>query len=125
MGARASRHASSSVPHPVPLALSRPRFVELLSVAFARSPDDHIRASITFRYNAVKSKLAIVSARLGEVTNVVKIKNPSLLLQLQQARAVPMVAAPGGGAAAAGGATPSVLGASGGAMRGSVAGRMA
>jgi hypothetical protein len=71
------------------------KFVELLSVAFARSPDDIIRASITFRYNAVKSKLAIVAGRLTEVTNIVKIKNPSLLLQLQQAKTVNMAPAQG------------------------------
>jgi len=66
------------------------KFVELLSVAFLRSPDDLIRASISFRYNATKSKLAIVSSKLTEVTNIVKIKNPSLLLQLQQNKNVPM-----------------------------------
>lgn len=64
------------------------KFVELLSVAFLRSPDDLIRQSISFRYNAVKSKLSIVANRLTEVTNIVKIKNPSLLLQLQQTKSV-------------------------------------
>jgi hypothetical protein len=93
------------------------KFVELLSVSFARSPDDLIRASISFRYNAVKSKLAIVSARLEEVTNVVKIKNPSLLLQLQQSRTVTMASA---AAASAGGAglRASTLPAAGPASRG-------
>ena len=74
------------------------KFVELLSVAFLRSPDDLIRSSIAFRYNALKSKLQIVSARLTEVTGIVKLKNPSLLLQLQNTRVASM--APALGAAA-------------------------
>ena len=69
------------------------KFVELLSVAFLRSPDDLIRSAIAFRYNSLKSKLAIVSSRLTEVTSIVKVKNPSLLLQLQQTRAVPIAVA--------------------------------
>ena len=59
------------------------KFVELLSVTFLRSPEDTIRSQISFRYNAMRSKLAVTTARLQEVTNVVKLKNPSLLLALQ------------------------------------------
>ena len=66
------------------------KFVELLSVTFLRSPDDRIRSSIAFRYNSIKTKLQIVSGRLSEVTSIVKLKNPSLLLQLQQTKTVPM-----------------------------------
>lgn len=72
------------------------KFVELLSVPFNRSPDDLIRQQITFRYSTVKSKLAVMSARLQDVVNVVKVKNPSLLLQLTGAGKQ-------GGASAAGG----------------------
>lgn len=59
------------------------KFVELLSVTFLRSPEDTIRSQISFRYNAMRSKLAVTTARLQEVTNIVKLKNPSLLLALQ------------------------------------------
>lgn len=64
------------------------KFIELLSVMFARSPDDAIRQQIAFRYNSQKSKVAVMQARLHDIVNIVKVKNPSLLLQLQ--KPVPM-----------------------------------
>lgn len=60
------------------------KFVELLSCDFDASTEETIRQQITFRYNAVKSKLAIMQARLQDINAIVKIKNPSLLLQLQK-----------------------------------------
>lgn len=56
------------------------KFIELLSCDFMASPEDTVRQSITFRYNSVKSKVALMEARLKDVNNLVKIKNPSLLL---------------------------------------------
>ena len=61
------------------------KFVELLSCDFEASTEETIRQQITYRYNAVKSKLAIMQARLQDINAIVKIKNPSLLLQLQKA----------------------------------------
>lgn len=58
------------------------KFVELLSAMFVRSSDEVVRQQITYRYNAMKSRLAIMQARLTDVNNLVKVKNPSLLLQL-------------------------------------------
>ena len=60
------------------------KFVELLSMDFHASTEEVIRQQITFRYNSVKSKLAIMQARLQDINAIVKIKNPSLLLQLQK-----------------------------------------
>lgn len=60
------------------------KFVELLQLAFQRSSEETIKAHITFRYNALKSRLATMQARLQDVNALVKIKNPSLLLQLQR-----------------------------------------
>lgn len=60
------------------------KFIELLSCDFVASPEDTVRQSITFRYNSVKSKVALMEARLKDVNNLVKVKNPSLLLQLQK-----------------------------------------
>jgi len=60
------------------------KFVELLSCNFARSPEDVVQHQITYRYNAMKSRLALMQARLQDINNLVKIKNPSLLLQLQK-----------------------------------------
>jgi hypothetical protein len=56
------------------------KFIELLSLDFNASSEEAIRQSITFRYNSVKSKLAIMTARLQDVNNMVKVKSPSLLL---------------------------------------------
>jgi hypothetical protein len=69
------------------------KFIELLTVDFHRSEDDVVRQQITYRYNAVKSRLAIMQARLQDVSNVLKLKNPSLLLQLQK----PAMRGAGGG----------------------------
>ena len=60
------------------------KFVELLSCIFRASTEDVVRAQISFRYNLVKSRLALVSSRLSDVNHLVKIKSPSLLLQLQK-----------------------------------------
>ena len=58
------------------------KFVELLSCNFHRSPDELVRQQITYRYNSLKSRLALMQARLQDVNALVKIKNPSLLKQL-------------------------------------------
>lgn len=60
------------------------KFVELLSLNFLSSPEDVVRQQISYRYNAVKSRLSLMQARLADVNALVKIKNPSLLLQLQK-----------------------------------------
>lgn len=71
------------------------KFVELLSIPFNRSSDDVIRQQISFRYNAVKSKLGVMQSRLQDIVGLVKLKNPSLLLAIQKP--------PASAAAAAGG----------------------
>ena len=98
------------------------KFVELLSTAFVASDEETVRQNITFRYNSVKSRLALMQAppaspprrratgatsaqrpastghptqratvgrqaRLQDINALVKIKNPSLLLQLQRTHA--------------------------------------
>lgn len=60
------------------------KFIELLSLDFINSPDDTVRKQISFRYNALKSKLALMQDRINTINNIVKIKNPSLLLQIQK-----------------------------------------
>ncbi len=73
------------------------KFIELLSTDFAASSEEVVRQSITFRYNALKSKVALMEARLKDVNALVKVKNPSLLLQIQKSTP----AAIGGAATAA------------------------
>ena len=48
------------------------------------TPSSQVRQNICFRYNSVKSRLALMQARLQDINALVKIKNPSLLLQLQR-----------------------------------------
>eukprot|EP01061_Rhynchopus_euleeides_P032027 TRINITY_DN5308_c0_g1_i1.p1 TRINITY_DN5308_c0_g1~~TRINITY_DN5308_c0_g1_i1.p1 ORF type:complete len:258 (+),score=55.14 TRINITY_DN5308_c0_g1_i1:271-1044(+) len=63
------------------------KFVELLALPFKESPEHTIRQHISYRYNALKSRLAIMQGRLQDVNALVKVKNPSLLLQLQRSAA--------------------------------------
>lgn len=60
------------------------KFVELLTCDFARSSEDLVRQHIAYRYNAMKSRLALMQARLSDVNALVKLKNPSLLLQIRR-----------------------------------------
>lgn len=60
------------------------KFIELLSLDFINSPDDTVRKQISFRYNSLKSKLALMQDRITTINNIVKVKNPSLLLQIQK-----------------------------------------
>ena len=60
------------------------KFIELLSLDFMAGEEEMVRGQITYRYNAVKSKLALMQARLSDISSLVKVKNPSLLLQIQQ-----------------------------------------
>ena len=61
------------------------KFIELLSIDFVNSPDDTIRKQISYRYNALRTKLEIMQNRIKVINNIIKIKNPSLLLQIQKA----------------------------------------
>ena len=61
------------------------KFIELLSCDCVASSEEMVRQNITYRYNSMKSKVQLMEARLKDVNNLVKIKNPSLLLQMQKA----------------------------------------
>ena len=65
------------------------KFVELMYCACTRSQEETVQQHITFRYNAMKQKLTVMQARLQEINNLVKVKNPSLLLQLQKTSVLP------------------------------------
>ncbi|KAJ1627329.1 hypothetical protein T492DRAFT_1025923 [Pavlovales sp. CCMP2436] len=60
------------------------KFVELLSVQFSASADEAVRQAISFRYNALKSRVALMHARLQDVNALIKLKSPALLVQLQR-----------------------------------------
>eukprot|EP01071_Lankesteria_metandrocarpae_P003739 Lankesteria_metandrocarpae@DN3157_c0_g1_i1.p1 len=61
------------------------KFVELLSLEFLHTPEDSIRRCISFRHNLIKSQLCFMQARLQDVNAILRVKNPSLLMQLQKA----------------------------------------
>ncbi len=63
------------------------KFVDLMTCEFVRSAEEIVQQQITYRYNAMKQKLSIMQTRLHEINNLVKTKNPSLLLQLQKGNA--------------------------------------
>ena len=52
-----------------------------------QSSDDTVRKQIAYRYNALRSKLELMQNRIANINNIVKLKNPSLLLQIQKAPA--------------------------------------
>lgn len=60
------------------------KFVELLSCRFAASSEDVVRQQVSYRYNLVKARLVLMQARLADVNSLLKVKSPSLMLQLQR-----------------------------------------
>ena len=60
------------------------KFIELMSCHFEHSQEEAVQQQISYRYNAMKARLNLVTQRLQEVNSVLKVKNPSLLLQLQK-----------------------------------------
>ena len=56
------------------------KYVELISCNCLASDDDAIREDIAFRYNALKSRLAMVQDNFSHLEALVKQKNPHLLL---------------------------------------------
>ena len=60
------------------------KFIELMSCDCEASPEQIVQHHITYRYNAMKQRLAVTQHRLDSISNLVKLKNPSLLIQLQK-----------------------------------------
>jgi len=60
------------------------KFIELLSIDFGNSDDNVIRKQIAYRYNSLKTKLSLQQDRINSISNLIKLKNPSLLLQVQK-----------------------------------------
>ena len=61
------------------------KFIELLSIDFVNSPDDTVRKQIGYRYNALRTKIEMMQERLIAINNIIKIKNPSLIRQINKA----------------------------------------
>ena len=74
------------------------KFVELMSCSFSRSSEETVQHQITYRYNSMKQRLNVMQTRLLDINTLVKIKNPSLLLQLQKSSSSsPSIIVNGGG----------------------------
>ena len=58
------------------------RFIEVLSLDFAQVDQELNKQLVSFRFNAVKRKLHMLTHNVKEVSNLLKIKNPSLLQKL-------------------------------------------
>eukprot|EP00605_Chrysophyceae_sp_TOSAG23-4_P002677 GSChrysophyteH1.ASY1.ANO1.2953.1 assembled CDS len=48
------------------------KFIELMTCSFTRSPEEQVQQHITYRYNAIKQKLAVMQARLYELNHTRK-----------------------------------------------------
>ena len=50
------------------------KFVELMSCRFQASSEEYIKQQVTYRYNAVKSRLALMQARLADINALVSCR---------------------------------------------------
>ena len=60
------------------------KFIELLSIDFVNSPDDTVRKQIGYRYNALRTKMEMMQERIIAINNIIKVKNPSLIHQINK-----------------------------------------
>ena len=60
------------------------KIIELLVIAMKRTSEEETKDSVSYRYNFVKSKLELVQSRFAKFIEVVKVKNPSLVAQLEK-----------------------------------------
>ncbi|CAD8097919.1 unnamed protein product [Paramecium sonneborni] len=60
------------------------KFMEMLTLEFRSATEEVIRQNVSFRYNLMKAKLQYVQNRLNDITSLIKLKNPSLLAQINK-----------------------------------------
>jgi hypothetical protein len=60
------------------------KFLELMTIDMMASPEEVVRGNISYRYAVLKAKDQILQNRLKDVSAILKLKNPSLLLQLHK-----------------------------------------
>lgn len=58
--------------------------VELLGLECEPGPEEFVRQHVAFQYGALKSKTSMMEGRLQDIAELVRAKNPSLLLQIQK-----------------------------------------
>lgn len=60
------------------------KYIDLLSIELQNSEEDTVRESITYRYNINKAKLMYLQNNFRQFSQVVKTKNPGLIVQLEK-----------------------------------------
>ncbi|KAL4456294.1 hypothetical protein ABPG74_014255 [Tetrahymena malaccensis] len=60
------------------------KFLEILSLDFVACDEDLVKQNVIYRYNILKAKMLFVQSRLEDISNLIKLKNPSLLVQIQK-----------------------------------------
>lgn len=60
------------------------KFVDLMYCVCSKTSEQLIQKHLAYRYNAVKRNLLHVRDRLDGIHNLIRIKNPPLMLQLQK-----------------------------------------
>ena len=58
--------------------------MELLGIECESAPEEFVRQHVAFQYGALKSKSSMMEGRLQDISEVVRTKNPSLLMQIQK-----------------------------------------
>jgi len=65
------------------------KFVDLLSIRFQKSFDDFIHRQVNYRYKIMKEEVERMKCKLEGLTNTVRLRNPSLLLQTAKVQKLP------------------------------------
>ena len=60
------------------------KVIELLRLEMNKTEEEEIKDSVSYRYNFVKAKLEVVQSRFMRFVEVVRVKNPSLVTQLEK-----------------------------------------
>lgn len=64
------------------------KFCELLALPFCESPENVVRQHVTYRYNAMRSRLSIMTAKLQDVQALVRVRDPQVQRSLADGRTV-------------------------------------
>lgn len=62
------------------------KFVELLALPLRESAEALVRSHITYRYNAMRSRLSIMTAKLQDVSALVKVRDSNARRQLADSK---------------------------------------
>jgi hypothetical protein len=60
------------------------KVIELFRCNFHIAKDDIVRKHVCFRYKLARFKMTLASDRLRDTAKTIKLKNPSLLSQIQK-----------------------------------------